>query len=222
MIKRKPSASGIRSICHLTPEEAVQEFGGSVGFVGSGKVTLGNPNPASPTTPPRKKYLPPVRENHLEQLTSGGQTGADRAVLEICHVRGIFCGGWVPKGRLAEDGRIDEKYTDLIETPTANYLERTEWNVRDTDGTIILTKKIKLTGGSMRTRSFCKNHDKPWMIISKENNSEPVAARKFVDFVVAKKIKNLNVAGPRESKEKGVYSWAYGVLSRALDILGAE
>ncbi|MGI8605082.1 MAG: YpsA SLOG family protein [Verrucomicrobiales bacterium] len=64
------------------------------------------------------------------RIISGGQTGADRAALDWAIANGVPHGGWCPKGRLAEDGPIPDRY-QLTETPTANYLQRNEWNVRD-------------------------------------------------------------------------------------------
>ena len=72
----------------------------------------------------------------------------------------IECGGWCPKGRKAEDGRIAAKYP-LIETPSANYVQRTEWNVRDTGGTVIFSIDSVLTGVSRKTAKFAVKHNKP-------------------------------------------------------------
>lgn len=80
-----------------------------------------------------------MEENvYISKIVSGGQTGADRAALDYAIAIGIPHGGWCPKGRKAEDGPIGPPYA-LVETPRADYLQRTEWNVRDTDGTVIFT-----------------------------------------------------------------------------------
>ena len=73
----------------------------------------------------------------IEKIISGGQTGADRAALDWAIASGVPHGGWCPKGRKAEDGPIPSCYT-LTESPSANYLQRTEWNARDADGTAVL------------------------------------------------------------------------------------
>ena len=83
-------------------------------------------------------------------LISGGQTGADRAALDFALAANLTHGGWCPRGRLAEDGPIPARYT-LRETPSANYLQRTEWNVRDSDGTVVFAVSPCLTGGTKRT-----------------------------------------------------------------------
>jgi hypothetical protein len=77
----------------------------------------------------------------IEILVSGGQTGADRAALDVAILHGFAHGGWCPKGRLALDGVLGGQY-QLRETPSARYLQRTEWNVRDTDATVVFTFSV--------------------------------------------------------------------------------
>ncbi len=88
-----------------------------------------------------------VRWIVLQKIISGGQTGADRAALDFAIARGIPHGGWCPRGRLAEDGTIPALY-QLSETPGPDHAQRTEWNVRDSDGTVIFSIAPALTGGS--------------------------------------------------------------------------
>jgi hypothetical protein len=77
--------------------------------------------------------------NSKVEIVSGGQTGADRATLNVAIALGLEHGGWCPKGWRAEDGSIDLRY-QLKEATTSRYVRRTEWNVRDSDGTVIFTK----------------------------------------------------------------------------------
>jgi hypothetical protein len=113
-----------------------------------------------------------VDENvYIQKIVSGGQTGADRAALDYAIAIGIPHGGWCPKGRKAEDGLIGPGYA-LAETPRADYLQRTEWNVRDTDGTVIFTVAAKLTGGSKRTAEFAARHSKPVIHLSQEADGD--------------------------------------------------
>src|SRR5262245_50786528 len=74
----------------------------------------------------------------VTKIVSGGQTGADRAALDVALELGLPCGGWCPRGRLAEDGPIASKYP-LQETQSRDYPPRTKRNVQDSDGTLILT-----------------------------------------------------------------------------------
>jgi Circularly permutated YpsA SLOG family len=88
-------------------------------------------------------------------IVSGGQTGADRAALDWALKHKAPWGGWCPKGRKAEDGPIDSKYP-LKETPSASYLQPTEWNVRDSDATVLFSIQPTLSGGSKRTMEFAR------------------------------------------------------------------
>ncbi len=158
----------------------------------------------------------------ITKIISGGQTGADRAGLDVALANDFPHGGWCPKGRKAEDGPIDAKY-EVTETPSANYLQRTEWNVRDTDGTIVFTIAKEITGGSMRTVEFARKHNKPCLHVSKESTKQPESEVK--EFIKQHDIKLLNFAGSRESKEPGINEWVKHVLNRALfstEILGGS
>src|SRR4051812_32778465 len=107
----------------------------------------------------------------IKKIISGGQTGADRAALDVAITVGIPHGGWCPRGRLAEDGLIDERY-QLAETLDADSARRTEWNVRDSDGTVIFSMKDKLSGGSARTEEFALKYAKPCLHLSREKDGD--------------------------------------------------
>ena len=162
--------------------------------------------------PDTEKASQLVVDDMIEKFVSGGQTGADRAALDVALRHGIPHGGWCPKGRKAEDGIIGGQY-QLVETPSANYLQRTEWNVRDTDGTAIFTFAAKLSGGSLRTFKFAIKQKRPCVHISRAGIYEPALA--LQQFVHEHGIKRLNVAGSRESKEPGIWKWAYEVIDDA-------
>jgi predicted Rossmann-fold nucleotide-binding protein len=73
----------------------------------------------------------------IERLVSGGQTGVDRAALDVAIACGIPHGGWCPRGRISEAGPIPAHY-QLTETDSFKYWVRTERNVIDSDATLIL------------------------------------------------------------------------------------
>lgn len=149
----------------------------------------------------------------IVKLVSGGQTGADRAGLDFAIAHGIPHGGWCPNGRKAEDGPISAAY-QLKETPRADYLQRTEWNVRDTDGTVIFTVSAVLSGGSKRTSQFTEKHGKPCLHLS-ANGSGDTSAILLRQFIDRHGIRVLNVAGSRGSKEPDVVAFVSSVLERA-------
>ncbi len=133
------------------------------------------------------------------KIISGGQTGVDRAALDAALLLGIPCGGWCPKGRRAEDGIIDPKYP-LKETPTAEYGVRTEWNVRDSDATLIFTKG-KPTKGTAFTIFICKKLKKPHLIVDVNNE----VVEQICTWLSQNNFQTLNIAGPRESNFPGIY-----------------
>ena len=128
----------------------------------------------------------------------GGQTGADRTALDWAIWHDIPHEGWCPKGRKAEDGSIGSKYL-LKETPTSTFPQRTEWNVRDSDGTVIFSLAPALTGGSKKTAAFAIKLKKPWLHIYRDGQYD--AAEVLLRFISDHRIKILNIAGPRASKE---------------------
>jgi len=153
-------------------------------------------------------------EPQVEKIVSGGQTGADRAALDFAITQAIPYGGWCPKGRKAEDGSIPGQY-QLVETPRADYLQRNEWNVRDTDGTVIFTVSDTLSGGSRRTAEFAQQHGKPCLHLSEEVAGDGAAVL-LLQFIEQKGIRVLNVAGSRWSKEAGVAAFVERTLMKAL------
>ena len=94
----------------------------------------------------------------IEKIISGGQTGADRAALDFAIKHNIPYGGWISKGRKTEDGTLPEQYL-LQEMPTGSYPRRTEKNVLDSDGTLIVSHGL-LSGGSALTTSYAEKHKK--------------------------------------------------------------
>jgi hypothetical protein len=137
------------------------------------------------------------------RIVSGGQTGVDRAALDVAIQLGIPHGGWVPKGRLAEDGPLPERY-QMRETPSAIYSERTEKNVIDSDGTLIISRG-ELSGGSETTREMAITHARPWLHVDLKRTAAFLAAVRIAEWLNTHRIQVLNVAGPRASKDPQIY-----------------
>jgi Circularly permutated YpsA SLOG family len=144
----------------------------------------------------------------LEKVISGGQTGADRAALDWAINHGIPHGGWCPKGRRAEGGIITERYC-LKETPQSEYRQRTQWNVRDADGTLILTLTGQLTGGALFTRQCAERIGLPYLhVVSGDEWPDKIKV-----FLEKHSIRILNVAGPRASSAPGIEQFVQEVLT---------
>lgn len=143
-----------------------------------------------------------VRNILPERIVSGGQTGVDRAALDFALDNNIPCAGWCPKGRLAEDGIISNKYP-LTETDSEVYAVRTELNARDSDGTLILAPG-ELEGGTKLTLEMAHKYNKPALVVDLDKGIDRDA---FVTWLIKYNIKVLNIAGPRESLRPGqIYS----------------
>lgn len=148
------------------------------------------------------------------KIVSGGQTGVDRAALDAALSLSVPCGGYCPKGRRAEDGKIGEKYP-LKETASAEYEVRTELNVKESDATLVITRG-KPTKGTAFTIAVAKINKKPRMVVDLDKSPADKAVQDICAWIAENKIKVLNVAGPRESNLTGIYNDARSVLVSVL------
>lgn len=153
----------------------------------------------------------------LSKIISGGQTGADQAALDAAIELGIPHGGWIPKGRLTEDGPLPDKYT-LTEMPTKDYLKRTKKNVLDSDGTVIFSHG-DLTGGSKRTADFATELCKPFLHVDLNKTLPSQSAEVIAAWIKGHDITVLNVAGSRASKDPQIYDRVRIVMEIALELV---
>ncbi len=154
------------------------------------------------------------------KIISGGQTGADRAALDVAIRHGIPHGGWIPRGRLTEAGPLPKKYR-LREMAAGSYARRTEKNILEADGTVILSHG-RLTGGSALTGNLAKEHGKPLLHLDLEKMSRPDAARLLYGWLADNDIAVVNVAGARASTDPGIYEATAEVLDLAFRIRKIE
>ena len=152
----------------------------------------------------------------LQKIISGGQTGVDRAALDAALAHGVPAGGWCPRKRRAEDGPIPETYP-LRETPSEEYEQRTVWNVRDSDGTLIITDG-ELEGGTALTMKEARRQGRAVLHV---RTSDPVPVEMIRAWGEDHDVRVLNVAGPRASEVEGIYDRARTLLDAFLDDLSA-
>lgn len=158
----------------------------------------------------------------LTKIVSGGQTGVDRAGLDAAIFLNLPHGGWCPQGRRSEDGTIPTRY-ELRETTSRNYAVRTEQNVIDSDATLILFEDA-LSRGTELTAKFASKRGRPMIAVDMveftEWEDERFASEvaKVVDWIVAKNINVLNIAGPRESSSPGIGGLAQAFLVRVFEV----
>jgi hypothetical protein len=159
------------------------------------------------------------------KIVSGGQTGVDRAALDVAIARGMPWGGWCPKGGWAEDlpdpPGVLAKYPQLRETPLPHPLQRTEWNVRDSDATLIVTdgEGVTVSIGTQRAQQWAHQHGKPFLVM---DAGEPGAAAQAAAWLKAQKQRfgtdmTLGIGGPRESEAPGIYARARALIGAMLD-----
>jgi hypothetical protein len=144
-------------------------------------------------------------------IISGGQTGADRGALDAALALGVPHGGWCPKGRSAEDGAIPATY-QLKETESAEYPVRTERNVVDSDGTLVVFRGV-LQGGTQLTVRLARKHGKPNLLVDLSEAADPEKVRTWLR---ENAVETLNVAGPRESSAPGIAQETMTFLCRVL------
>jgi hypothetical protein len=149
-------------------------------------------------------------------IVSGGQTGADRGALDAALAAGIPCGGWCPRGRRAEDGTIPDRYP-LRETPTAEYPQRTAWNVRDSDGTVILHQG-RVDRGTALTERLARRQGRPVLLLD-VRSARPAELAVWIE---KERIARLNVAGPRESRAPGLQAAVASFLREVLGLVTAR
>ena len=154
------------------------------------------------------------------KIVSGGQTGIDRAALEAAVAHGLSVGGWVPHGGWAEDRPVPPgicaDYPSLKPTPSADPAERTEWNVRDSDRTLILVTAAGLAAspGTAVTAAFAGRYDRPCLVV---DIGQPDAADRIARWLAEAGPETvLNIAGPRESEAPGIHAAAAALLRDAL------
>jgi Circularly permutated YpsA SLOG family len=148
------------------------------------------------------------------KIVSGGQTGVDRAALDFALRHGFEHGGWCPRGRLAEDDIIPPIYR-LRETDSAEYEERTEKNVLDSDTTLIVARERELSGGTAFTKTCAEQHGRPLLVVWERDGLSHGAAA-LSKFLKQNKVRTLNVAGPRESQAPGLRKFVRELLEAAL------
>lgn len=151
-----------------------------------------------------------MSERVVARVITGGQTGVDRAALDIAIELGIPCGGWCPRGRRAEDGRIPPHYP-LRETDSPHYPERTARNVAEADATLVLVRG-KVRGGSSLTVKLARQSGRPVLVVDLEASPE---AAVVCSWLAEHAVDTLNVAGPRESENPGLHDQA-AVFLRAV------
>jgi len=150
-------------------------------------------------------------------IYSGGQTGVDRAALDIALELGIPIGGHLPRGRKDENGDVlpEDKYANMQESDTDDVNVRTELNVQNSDATLIFSCG-RLLGGSAYTERMARKHGKPCLHVDFDTHNANQAVLLIKRWLSETQPWVLNIAGPRASRDPEIYSKAKCVLAEAL------
>lgn len=155
------------------------------------------------------------------KIISGGQTGVDRAALDAALECGIPIGGFIPLGRGAEDGGVPSSYKGLTECDSSDPAVRTRLNVEHSDATLILSHG-RLSGGSLVTWQDARNARKPCLHIDLDRNAGGAAVEKISLWLRKGGYDDLNIAGPRASKDPEIYDHSRNLLTQVFSILVAS
>jgi len=144
------------------------------------------------------------------KIISGGQTGADQAALDAAITLGISHGGWLPRGRKTEAGPLAHKYR-LKELPSTKYRDRTEKNIQESDGTLIISLG-PLTGGSALTEALALRHNCPCLHLNLQLVDQAQVIAAITKWLTEYQITIVNVAGSRASSEPRIYQAVFDLL----------
>jgi hypothetical protein len=161
-----------------------------------------------------------VRAMTITTVVAGGQTGADRAALDVALAWGIPVRGWVPRGRTAEDGIIPARYPGLQETASEEPAERTRLNIRDADGSLIISH-APLQGGSRLALETAQQLERPVLHVDLSRSTLADAVAASAEWIRSHGVRALGVGGPRASEDPHIYRATVMLLSGVLGRLGA-
>ncbi len=155
--------------------------------------------------------LVPPAPQFVQRIVSGGQTGVDQGALQAAIDSGVDHGGWCPRGRMCEAGVIPRRF-QLTESTSREYWVRTEQNVIDSDGTLVLYYP-PLAGGTGLTIRMAEKHRRPYLAIDLSERPDVEAIRRWI---IEQEVHILNVAGPRESSHPGIGRQTYEMIRAVL------
>ncbi|RBW62096.1 putative molybdenum carrier protein [Ruegeria sp. A3M17] len=148
------------------------------------------------------------------KIITGGQTGVDLAAFQFALENDIAYGGWVPKSRLNEAGRIPDRFCGLSETRSEDVAERTRMNVLSCDALLVFVDGTT-SPGTQLTIDFAQEIGKPYLVVDLGQGFE-ACARQVKQWVMARPNAVLNIAGPRESEAPQIGAKVTAILRQSI------
>jgi hypothetical protein len=152
-------------------------------------------------------------------IVSGGETGADQAALDVAIALGLSYSGWVPAKRWTEDGVLSPRYHDMRETDSEDPAQRTEYNVRDSDATLLFSHGPLVAGSRLTYELAMERYHRPCLHVDLSSDAarHEQLVKRVKDWLTRCRIQKLNIAGPRRSEDPLIYQHVTSIL---LSVLG--
>ncbi len=109
---------------------------------------------------------------------------------------------------------IADRYP-LCETPEADPAQRTDWNVRDSDATLVLVRG-EPTGGTAYSLDCAQARKRPVRLIHLPHEASDAELETLARWIGDRAIRVLNVSGPRESQAPGIQAEGRELVRRLL------
>lgn len=152
----------------------------------------------------------------VAKVVTGGQTGADRAATDVARTLGIPYGGFVPRGGWAEERPtapgILVEYPSFTELASDDPRERTSRKVAAAEAVLVLVLRPTSSPGTALTIRCAQEQRKPLFVIDLSSSSHLALLESLVGSLAPRC--TLDVAGPRESEQPGLY---YAVTAYLLE-----
>jgi len=158
--------------------------------------------------PPPKPITIPITK-----IISGHQTGVDLGAIDAAMSLGVPTDGWVPKGRINEEGVIPAYYL-VKEMPTAEYPPRTRANVQDSDMTLVIYRGTIGKGTELTTKAA--DTQEKLLLMYNLNVEEKDNYASMIKECVADLKGVVNIAGSRESGSPGIQNTTYEIVRRII------
>jgi hypothetical protein len=157
----------------------------------------------------------------LVKIISGGQSGVQRAALDVAVEYGLQCGGSVPEGKVAEDipEQDSERFLKKYGLQPVSKAQPAELNVRDSHATLVISRG-EPTGAAREAREFANSYRRPCLHLDLGAMSEASAVTALVRWLDSIPGTILNITGPAASENAELGQESHRIVAEAIRYLG--